>query len=319
LVEKAGREGFREDKAYRQLRSILINFLIHSAADFFRENGKYSEEWTEKRSELQRLDEVRKKREKQSKGKKDKFGEQLEKFFKVIDSGQLPKTISDTVSGFEADVLSELNSKKDPQAKALAIGRLEVEAKLNLDQLRKEHAISKPRGVGLNTELRNNWEAYQAEMGRITNNLVLPAEKTIENIVTTTVKNNKLNLEPGLRLNAAVQKHTKETLSSMKSLRTQTEETLTDLTRTVRDTTKNSFRTVSKVVDEVLAELEAVKGKAQAEFDFSKQREAFETLVADTFEEGYLLGSVARMVRDMKRDPTKMQEKLNAARLKYSG
>jgi hypothetical protein len=35
--------------------------------------------------------------------------------------------------------------------------------------------------------------------------------------------------------------------------------------------------------------------------------------------EGYLLGSVARMVRDMKRDPTKMQEKLNAARLKYSG
>jgi hypothetical protein len=35
--------------------------------------------------------------------------------------------------------------------------------------------------------------------------------------------------------------------------------------------------------------------------------------------EGYLLGSLARMVRDMKRDPTKMQEKLNAARLKYSG
>lgn len=285
LVEKAGREGFREDRAYRQFRSILINFFIQSAADFFRDNGKYSEEWAEKRYELQRLDEVRKKREKQSKGQKDKFGRQLETFFKVIDSGQLPKTISNTVSEFEANVLSELKSKKTPQLKALAIGRLEAEAKLHLDQLRKEHAISKPRGVGLNTELRNNWETYQTEMGRITSDLVLPAEKTIENIVTTTVKNNKLNLEPGLRLNAAVQKHTKETLSSMKSLRTQTEETLTDLTRTVRDTTKNSFQTVSKVVDEVLAELEAVKGKKQAEFDFSKQREAFETLVVDAFEE----------------------------------
>ncbi|SDG43262.1 Signal transduction histidine kinase [Celeribacter baekdonensis] len=286
LVEKAGREGFREDKAYRQFRSILINFFIQSAADFFRENGgKYSEEWVEKRQELQHLDKVRKTREKQSRGKKNKFGEQLEKFFKVIDSGQLPETISGTVSDFEANVLSELNSTKTPQSKALAIGRLEAEAKLQLDQLRKEHAISKPRGVGLNTELRNNWEAYQTAMGRITSDLVLPAEKTIENIVTTTVKNNKLNLEPGLRLNAAVQKHTKETLSSMKSLRTQTEETLTDLTRIVRDTTKNSFRNVSKVVDEVLAELEAVKGMKQAEFDFSKQREAFETLVADAFEE----------------------------------
>jgi signal transduction histidine kinase len=264
---------------------MLINFFIQSAADFFREKGKYSEEWTEKRYELQRLDDVRKKREKQSKGKKDKFGEQLEAFFKVVDSGQLPTTISNTVSDFEANVLSELESKKTPQLKALSIGRLESEAKLGLDQLRKEHAISKPRGVGLNTELRNNWEAYQTEMGRITSDLVLPAEKKIENIVTTTVKANKLNLEPGLRLNAAVQKHTKETLSSMKTLRTQTEETLTDLTRTVRDTTKNSFRNVSKVVDEVLAELEAVKGKKQADFDFSKQREAFETLVADAFEE----------------------------------
>ena len=285
LVEKAGREGFREDKAYRQFRSILINFFIQSAADFFREKGKYSEEWSEKRYELQRLDEVRKKREKQSKGKKDKFGEQLKVFFKVVDSGELPKTIAKTVSEFEVNVRSQLESQKNPQQKALAIGRLEAEAKLQLDQLRKKQAISKPRGVGLNTELRNNWEAYQTEMGRITNGLVVPAEKAIENIVTTTVKNNKLNLEPGLRLNAAVQKHTKETLSSMKVLRTQTEETLTDLTRTVRDTTKNSFRTVSKVVDEVLAELEAVKGKKQAEFDFSKQREAFEGLVADTFDQ----------------------------------
>ncbi|KEJ94967.1 hypothetical protein SUH3_24620, partial [Pseudosulfitobacter pseudonitzschiae] len=184
LVEKAGREGFREDKAYRQFRSILINFFIQSAADFFRENGKYSEEWADKRYELQRLDEVRKKREKQSKGKKDKFGEQLEKFFRVIDSGQLPKTISETVSGFEENVLAELKSQKTPQAKALAIGRLEAEAKLHLDQLRKEHAISKPRGVGLNTELRNNWEVYQTEIGKITSDLVLPAEKTIENIVT---------------------------------------------------------------------------------------------------------------------------------------
>jgi hypothetical protein len=285
LVEKAGREGFREDKAYRQFRSILINFFIQSAADFFREKGKYSEEWADKRYELQRLDEVRKKREKQSRGKKEKFGEQLEAFFKVFDSGKLPTAISNTVSEFETSLRSELESNKTPQLKALAIGRLEAEAKLHLDQVRKEHAISKPRGVGLNTELRNNWEAYQTAIGRITNDLVLPAEKTIEDIVTTTIKNNKLNLEPGLRLNAAVQKHTNDTLSSMKALRTQTEEALTDLTRSVRDTTKNSFRNVSKVVDEVLAELELVKGKKHVELDFSKQREAFETLVADAFEE----------------------------------
>ena len=278
LVEKSGREGFREDKAYRQFRSILINFFIQSAADFFRENGRYSEEWADKRTVLQHLDEVRKKREKQSRVKKEKFGDQLEIFFRAADSGKLPTIISNIVSNFKADVLSQIKSHKDPNAKALAIGNLEAKAKLQLGQLRKEHAISKPRGVGLNTELRNNWEAYQTEMNRITNELVLPAEEMIESTVTATVRDNKLNLKPGLRLNAAVQKHTKDALSSMKSLRTQTEETLTDLTLTVRDATKNSFRTVSKVVDEVRAKVETVKGLKQTEFDFSEQREAFETL-----------------------------------------
>ena len=154
-----------------------------------------------------------------------------------------------------------------------------------MDKLRKGHIISKPRGVGLNKELRNSWQAYQSEIDRITRDIVVPAEKLIEEIVSNTIKEHKLNLQPGLRLNAAVQKHTKETLSSMKALRTQTEETLTDLTRSVRDTTKNSFRTVSKVVDDVLVELEAIKGEKQAEFDFSQQREDFEMLVGDAFDE----------------------------------
>ena len=35
LTEKAGREGFRENKAYRQFKSILKNFLVQMAADFF--------------------------------------------------------------------------------------------------------------------------------------------------------------------------------------------------------------------------------------------------------------------------------------------
>ena len=39
LKEKAGREGFIENKAYRQMREILKNFFIQLAADFFRDNG----------------------------------------------------------------------------------------------------------------------------------------------------------------------------------------------------------------------------------------------------------------------------------------
>ena len=45
LIEKAGREGFRENGAYRQFRAILEHFLVQLAADFFRKDsdlGDYS-------------------------------------------------------------------------------------------------------------------------------------------------------------------------------------------------------------------------------------------------------------------------------------
>lgn len=284
LVEKAGREGFRDDRAYRQFRSILINFFIQSAADFFVEQGKYAEEWAEHRSELQRLDDIRKKREKQSSARKEKFGAQLATFFNGVDSGKLASGASEIVVAFEKNLALEVSSRKSPDAKALAIGRIELEAKGELDALRRSANVSKPRGVGLNRELLNNWSAYQAEIRRVSDNIFSPVEKEIEALVTRTVSERKLNLQPGLRLNAAIRRYSTDAVSSIKNLRTQTEETLTNLNRVVRETTKESFRSVSKVVDEVIADLEHLKSSPQMEFDFTEVRAAYENTVASAFE-----------------------------------
>jgi len=69
LSEKAGREGFRENAAYKEFRGILKHFFRQMAADFFRESGLYSEAYIEIRGELKRQDEIRRQREQQSKEK----------------------------------------------------------------------------------------------------------------------------------------------------------------------------------------------------------------------------------------------------------
>ena len=81
LKEKAGREGFIENRAYRQFRSILLNFFLQSAADFFREEGKYSEEWEQNRAELQKNYDIRRRKARQSSAKRRVFGKTLEQFF----------------------------------------------------------------------------------------------------------------------------------------------------------------------------------------------------------------------------------------------
>jgi hypothetical protein len=88
LQEKAGREGFRENAAYREFRDILKNFFIQTAADFFRQGGSSSEFFFQRREELQREEQVRRERERQAKEKRERFGAQLETISKRISTGE---------------------------------------------------------------------------------------------------------------------------------------------------------------------------------------------------------------------------------------
>ncbi|EFH9715235.1 ATP-binding protein, partial [Escherichia coli] len=47
LVEKAGREGFIENKPYKQFKEMLENFFIEIARDFFKDDGDMSELFVE--------------------------------------------------------------------------------------------------------------------------------------------------------------------------------------------------------------------------------------------------------------------------------
>ena len=70
LVEKAGREGFRDNRAYRQFRAILENFFIQLAADYFREGATWSSQFIDTRSELNRLARAREQRERQTRARR---------------------------------------------------------------------------------------------------------------------------------------------------------------------------------------------------------------------------------------------------------
>lgn len=63
LHEKAGREGFRENKAYRQFRGILRNFFMQMASDFFREEGPHSDRFKTRKADLEKTEMDRRRRE----------------------------------------------------------------------------------------------------------------------------------------------------------------------------------------------------------------------------------------------------------------
>lgn len=111
LSEKAGREGFRDNAAYRQLRSILMNFFTQTAGDFFRETGKFSEPHLERKTELNRKEEIRRRQASNVKKKRAVFQESLSRAFSLFDDGSAERQVKAVFNETKAGAESVLRQK----------------------------------------------------------------------------------------------------------------------------------------------------------------------------------------------------------------
>jgi signal transduction histidine kinase len=258
LTEKAGREGFRENVAYRQLRSILMNFFLHTAGDFFREEGKYAESHTERKAELNRNEEIRRKQAGQVRKKRADFHEALTHIFSAIDERKPELDVERAVASTKRETDRVVAQSIPAQQKALALMRVEKQGRDVLHQLRKELAVTRPR-VGLSRQLSNEWSSYLSQVELLDAKVFGPSEALIEEYVSSAAKRTKVPLDDAARLNVAVSGFSDEALRSMRQLRTDVATMLTDIATKVRDTARQSFLAVTHTVDNVMAELESLQ------------------------------------------------------------
>lgn len=159
LKEKAGREGFIENRSYKQFKAILENYFIQLAADFFNDKGDRAATFIETRARQQRENELIKKRENYKTVKRKKFIDALNNFFTKLDRGDWHLSIEELKN--KADVIF---STFDPiklsiDDLAFDIDRIRLDA---FSKLIESIDITKPAGVGLNKELSDQWDLYQS-------------------------------------------------------------------------------------------------------------------------------------------------------------
>ncbi|MDH3598376.1 MAG: ATP-binding protein [Candidatus Tectomicrobia bacterium] len=293
LTEKAGREGFRENKAYRQFRSILMNFFLQTAGDFFREEGRYADRHSEKKEELNRNEEIRRNQAKQVTAKRLIFRQSLTKFFDVVDEKRVNAQAEKAVIEVKRKADQILRSDRSPTYKATALMDVERAGRDVLRDLRKELTVTKPRGVGLSRALNNEWEAYQSEKEWLEKSVLSSAELEIETLVSDAAERGEIPLDHVARLDAALRESGEESVRTIRRLRSDVEGVLTDISKRVRETTRESFRTVNHTVDDVMAELETLKRSASGPSGLSKIRAGLEEKLVIVFEEE--LGRLERL------------------------
>ena len=296
LREKAGREGFQENKAYRQFRSILQNFFLQVATDFFRTDGVHAEAFDVRKKELSKEGEARKRRERQVSERKRKFEEKLNAFFGKL-AENAPREEALALTEGLAERLRSACSIADSQEAAREVLELERHARADIRNLEDRYRISRPR-IGLSKGALRDWGVYNSEFASLQKNVFRPARELVEDLIGEEAGKARLQIDRRIRTEAALEDLGKEarktTSDTVKEVRTEGVKVATD----ARDVARRSLKAVESELRTVLSEFQRTDLADMPDEVFVETRNALESRIQKvTEDQSELLRSVLEQLQ----------------------
>lgn len=260
LIEKAGREGFIQNKAYRQFKGIAENIFLQLAHDFFREEGlsrgPNAEVWDTYRKALQRNYQVKQANEKKQRGKKKKFVNELNLFFSRCEQGDPENEISALLSITESTYKNILLIS-DPDEASKAFLEEDLKARRELGNIRDKYSVSKPRGVGINKKIQFDWQAYQKEFNELEVNLFSPASQKIEEMANSVERKLEV-IDRRFRFEQEIHLTKDEVKKATWSESRRTREILKKLRENVIELTRTAIAEMDEEINKVLSNISSL-------------------------------------------------------------
>ena len=257
LTEKAGREGFRENTAYRQLRDMLKNFLVQVAGDFFRDEGTYADHFKETKEQLTRHHRALERRKNLRAERVRVLTESLEGFFKAYDADEPSQRALELAKSVESDLISA-QSVIDPQEAAAILLEIERRARTGLRSLEDSYRIVKPRGVGLNRKLVRDYQDYEIAYTELQTKVFSEVRNLIEGDVTVAAERARVELDRRLRVEAALQELATNATRTTKGERSETQSALERVRREVKEAARERQIAVEEAVRSTLADFASI-------------------------------------------------------------
>ncbi len=254
LHEKAGREGFQKDKAYRHFKSVLENLFIQLAADFFRKEAPLGGFFQERKDELDRLERARRKREQQTTTKRSNLAGALNVFFSKTNESLPESEIA--VLRHQVQARMQLASEMtDPDDASRELLEAEREANQKLAELRTVYSIIRPRGVGLTKQLAREWEAYQRERTRLETEIFAPFAREVGEKLGTMAAQARIYIDQRRRLQDLIQQAANEQNAIMRTEAKALQQTTSQTRRAAVNTTRTALRELRDTIEAVKDDL----------------------------------------------------------------
>jgi signal transduction histidine kinase len=299
LREKAGREGFATNEAYRQFRDILKAFFYQVAFDFFREEGSLSGTYNTQRAEHERLDKARRRRSRQVRHRRSTLTSELQNFFDRVGRQEPEEASEQVLARLRAEADAALGIDETGSA-AAALASAESRAREAMRELDGSLEIHKPRGLGLTRSLTRDLRGYELERARLVSDVFEPAQARIEDILGKVEDSRRAAVARRLRFEQAIETATRDSVEVAAVQRRR-------LTRAAREAAEHSkvlgqegLRAVEEVAQAVLAAAASTDVSELSTSAFVESRSALEEEAANAaLLQARALGSVAEQLEEL--------------------
>lgn len=277
LVEKAGREGFIENRAYRQFQSILKNFFWQVAQEFFNEERPtvHTEFYSKRKEELQALTKALERQDKLSKAKRERFVSQLDSFFEKLNSGSFKSEVCLILNEFESS-LSTLVGYKDLDAAGQAIIDYEFDARRKVSEHKKKIAVPAPKGFAVKKTLKEDYFTYLDEYKILVETVYREAEEAIDSLVEQYTRKLNIEVNKRKRLEEAVELISQEAQILNKKKRTETLDTVSKVSANVKSLANDLLLDLDNQIMAVKNRFQELATQQTDTFDLVRERNAME-------------------------------------------
>ena len=303
LTEKAGREGFRENLAYRDFRAILVNFFRQLAYEFFRESSPQGEDFNENKAFFRAQDQLLKKQQKKADGRRGEFDGSLKTFFTCYneeyfesETNNLTVSVAERLAKYEADLA--------PNEFASAVRLLEISAKSKIRELLAQATLALPRGLALTNRLKKDWIAFEAQSAQVKQELIEPTRIAVEQLIQDALKGKVAFNERRLSALQEIEQEKESTVRELSNLRKTTTEALGTMQLAVREVLKEEFAELRVNIEQLVDEF------TRRSAETPEQLDAVRSDVEQKIEQ--LKAKETELLDSLKRQMTELTEEIKA-------
>ena len=239
LNEKAGREGFRQNQAYRDFVAILKNLIDRLAKDFFRKSGDLSESFWEQKTIFEAEIEAAKKQKQKADEKRAELAQNLQAYFDRYEVDYFTSEVR-RIEALARSQIEALDPTLSSPEYASELSHVREELYSAIRQLEADNRVSKPSALSIKGTLAKNWASYNRLSASVRDDLIVPCKEHVTGILNSAGKKIE-TVYRAEQASIALEQRSGEIIKHIVEIRNEAYNATEAFKRTLRDTVRSEF------------------------------------------------------------------------------